>query len=109
AVLLCAALAAVSGGRPASATAAKKPAPSTTTTTTTWPPLPTFDAAVTWADCGDGFQCTTLTVPVDWARPRGESVGLALVRRPAAVPDQRIGSLVVNYGGPGESGIDSLR
>jgi pimeloyl-ACP methyl ester carboxylesterase len=110
ALLLCVAGATVFGGRPASAKA-KKPSPSSssTTTTTTWPPLPTFDSAVAWADCGDGFQCGTLTVPVDWARPRGESVGLALVRRPAAAPDQRIGSLVVNYGGPGESGVDSLR
>jgi pimeloyl-ACP methyl ester carboxylesterase len=109
ALLLCVALAALAA--PASAKA-KKPSPSsttTTTTTTTWPPLPAFDSAVPWADCGDGFQCGTLTVPVDWARPRGEAVGLALIRRPAATPGQRIGALVVNYGGPGESGVDSLR
>ena len=47
-----------------------KPRPSTTTTTTTttttWPPLPAFDAALSWSDCGDGFQCGTLTVPIDW-------------------------------------------
>ena len=37
------------------------------------------------------------------ARP-GETVGLALIRRPASAPDQRLGSLVVNYGGPGRVG-----
>ena len=42
----------------------KKPAPSTTTTTTTWPPLPAFDPTLAWSDCGDGFQCATLNVPV---------------------------------------------
>ena len=88
----------------------KKPAPSTTTTTTTtttWPPLPAFDTTLVWSDCGDGFQCATLTVPVDWAKPTGEQMGIALTRLPAA-PDQRIGSLVFNYGGPGSSGIEHL-
>jgi pimeloyl-ACP methyl ester carboxylesterase len=96
---------------PASAKA-KKPAPSsssTTTTTTTWPPLPAFDATLAWSDCGDGFQCATLTVPVDWTKPTLDRVPLALIRAPAAVPEQRIGSLVVNYGGPGESGVSYLR
>jgi pimeloyl-ACP methyl ester carboxylesterase len=96
---------------------AKKPSPSTTTTTTTWPPLPALNTALAWVDCGDGFQCATLTVPVDWSKPQAGSVPerqastlpLALIRRPAAEPDQRIGSLVVNYGGPGESGVDYLR
>lgn len=43
--------------------------PPKTTTTTTTPPLPTFDTTLSWADCGDGFQCATLNVPVDWANP----------------------------------------
>jgi pimeloyl-ACP methyl ester carboxylesterase len=100
----------------------KKPAPSTSSTTTTtttaksWPPLPAFDTALVWNDCGDGFQCATLTVPVDWTKPSAGSVqrqestmGIALTRVPAAVPEQRIGSLVLNYGGPGSSGIEHLR
>ena len=100
---------ALSGGNAASAKGAKKPTTTSTTTTTTWPPLPSFDTALTWSDCDDGFQCATLTVPVDWSKPGVDSVPLALIRRPAAAPDQRIGSLVVNYGGPGESGVDHLR
>ncbi len=47
-----------------------KPKPATTTTTTTWPPLPAFDTTVAWSDCGDGFECGTLTVPVDWKQSR---------------------------------------
>jgi pimeloyl-ACP methyl ester carboxylesterase len=97
-----------------------KPGPSTTTatTTTTWPPLPAFDAALSWADCGGGFQCGTLTVPTDWTgsgpergagRSPTDTVPLALLRHPAESPADRIGSLVVNYGGPGESGVDYLR
>jgi pimeloyl-ACP methyl ester carboxylesterase len=100
----------------------KKPKPSTSTTTTTtppsksWPPLPAFDTTLAWSDCGDGFQCATLTVPVDWSSPtagsvperQGSTMGIALKRKPAAAPDQRIGSLLVNYGGPGESGVERL-
>ena len=76
----------------------RKPAP--TATTTTWPPLPAFDTAIAWSDCGDGFDCGTLTVPVDWKVPTGEKVGIALIRHPAESSD-RLGALVVNYGGPG--------
>jgi pimeloyl-ACP methyl ester carboxylesterase len=102
---------------PATAKSTPKPSSSTTTTTTTthpssrttWPPLPAFDTTLTWSDCGDGLQCATLTVPVDWSKPHGDTMGLALARLPAAAPEQRIGSLVVNYGGPGESGVDYLR
>jgi len=95
-----------------------RPKPSTTTTTTTWPPLPAFDPALVWTDCGGGFQCGTLTVPTDWTGSvperaaggsPGDTVPLALIRHPAESPADRIGSLVVNYGGPGESGVDYLR
>ena len=85
AVLLSVALAVLAGEGPVGAK--EKSTPSTTspvtTTTTTWPPLPAFDTTLAWADCGDGFQCGTLTVPVDWAKPTGEQVGIALIRRPA--------------------------
>ncbi|MEU1511703.1 alpha/beta hydrolase [Streptomyces sp. NPDC005811] len=50
------------------------------------------------------FECATLTVPVDRERPRGATVDLALARHRATDPDHRIGSLLVNPGGPGGSG-----
>jgi pimeloyl-ACP methyl ester carboxylesterase len=64
---------------------------------------------LTWSDCGDGFECAELTVPLDRDEPTAGSVELALVRRPAPDPAQRIGSLVVNPGGPGSSAVDFLR
>jgi pimeloyl-ACP methyl ester carboxylesterase len=82
---------------------------STTTTTTTWPPLPHIDTTLAWHDCGNGFECSTLQVPVRWADPNGEQLGLALTRRPATAPSRRRGSLVVNYGGPGQSGVSYLQ
>ncbi len=49
-------------------------------------------------------------MPVDWTEAHRASDGASRsTRLPAAAPDQRIGSLVVNYGGPGESGVDYLR
>jgi pimeloyl-ACP methyl ester carboxylesterase len=74
-----------------------------------WPPLPAFDTTITWSDCGAGWECGTLTVPVDWNAPRGETVGLALARLPAHSPEQRIGALLVNPGGPGFGGTGFVR
>jgi pimeloyl-ACP methyl ester carboxylesterase len=50
-----------------------------------------------------------MAVPVDRADPAAGSVDLAVTRRPAARPAQRVGSLVVNPGGPGSSAVDYLR
>jgi pimeloyl-ACP methyl ester carboxylesterase len=57
-----------------------------------------------WSDCGDGAQCAALTVPLDYRRPAGRTLELALLRMPARDPAHRIGSLVVNPGGPGVPG-----
>ena len=64
--------------------------------------------AIAWSPCVEDptAQCGTLRVPVDWSRPRGEKIDLALARRPATDPAARIGSLVINPGGPGGSGVD---
>jgi pimeloyl-ACP methyl ester carboxylesterase len=45
---------------------------------------------------------------VDYTQPTGGHIGIALRRRPASDPAQRIGSLVLNPGGPGGSGIAAL-
>jgi pimeloyl-ACP methyl ester carboxylesterase len=83
-------------------------APATTTTepptTTTTVALPPPDP-IRWEDCGGGLDCATVTVPVSYRDPAGPTLDLALVRNPADAPDQRIGSLLVNPGGPGASGV----
>ncbi|MDH2427889.1 alpha/beta fold hydrolase [Sphaerisporangium sp. TRM90804] len=69
-------------------------------------------SSIAWAPCTDfppeitGVECGTLKVPVDWDRPRGATIDLALARRKATDPAARIGSLVINPGGPGGSGVD---
>jgi pimeloyl-ACP methyl ester carboxylesterase len=49
-----------------------------------------------------------VTVPLDYARPEGPTIQIAVARHPAEEPSERIGSLVINPGGPGGSGIDDL-
>jgi pimeloyl-ACP methyl ester carboxylesterase len=66
-------------------------------------------AKLSWRDCEDGFQCARLLVPRDWDRPRGgRRISLAPIRLPAT-KRKPVGSLLVNYGGPGASGLTSLR
>lgn len=73
-------------------------------------PTPSPSAGkIAWTDCGGGFQCGSLQVPLDYTKPQGRKVSLALLRKPALQTSKRIGSLLMNPGGPGESGIDFLR
>ncbi|MGP4010568.1 alpha/beta hydrolase [Streptomyces sp. 4N124] len=66
---------------------------------------------IAWEPCespsGQGtFECATVKVPVDWKRPYGATIDLALARHLATDPERRIGSLLINPGGPGGSGVD---
>ena len=73
-------------------------------------PVPSFSpGTIAWTDCGGGFQCGTLDVPLDYGHPQGRKISLALLRVPAKDRANRIGSLLLNPGGPGESGIEFLR
>jgi pimeloyl-ACP methyl ester carboxylesterase len=64
---------------------------------------------LSWAGCEDGFQCATAPVPLDYDRPSGPKIDLALIKLPATDPARRIGTLFVNFGGPGASGLQRLR
>ncbi|HEV7626558.1 MAG TPA: hypothetical protein VGO89_08675, partial [Streptomyces sp.] len=62
---------------------------------------------VSWKDCGGGFQCGTLHMPLDYARPDGARITMSVLRLPAE--GQRKGSLLINPGGPGGSGVQFVR
>lgn len=68
-----------------------------------------YDQQVSWQPCNGRFECTKLTVPLSYEDPGGETIQLDVVRLPAAKPDERLGSLVINPGGPGGSGVDYAR
>jgi len=70
--------------------------------------VPFYTQQLEWASCHDDYECTTLDVPLDYAAPDGEVIELAVLRQRAA-GDDRIGSLLVNPGGPGASGTEYAR
>lgn len=59
------------------------------------------DQEISWSSCGDN-ECGTIDVPIDYQDPGAGSIQLAVERRKAS--GERIGSLVVNPGGPGAGG-----
>ncbi|MGV1007641.1 MAG: alpha/beta hydrolase [Dermatophilaceae bacterium] len=67
-----------------------------------------YGQSLRWSSCSGG-QCAKLTVPVDYANPSGPTIELALLKVPASDSGQRVGSLVVNPGGPGASGVEYAR
>jgi pimeloyl-ACP methyl ester carboxylesterase len=78
---------------------------------------PQIGQAVEWGPCQPGggggnalpipasAQCGEIAVPIDYAQPEGAQATLALIRFPAT--GEKIGSLIINPGGPGESGIEA--
>jgi pimeloyl-ACP methyl ester carboxylesterase len=90
------------------------------------PAEPTLPASLTgqrltWRSCpapnaaqgggaapGSEWQCATLKAPLDYAKPDGATIPLALIRAKATDTRRRIGSLVFNFGGPGGSGVYTL-
>jgi len=67
---------------------------------------PFYEQVLEWKSCADGMQCATASAPLDWSDPEAGEIELALVRQPAR--GERIGSLLVNPGGPGGSGYDFI-
>src|SRR5215467_7494377 len=67
---------------------------------------------VQWGACSHGipapFQCATAPVPLDYRHPNGQKIGIALMRLPASDPSERIGSLFIDFGGPGGPDITDL-
>jgi pimeloyl-ACP methyl ester carboxylesterase len=98
----------LSGCAPWSVPTAPAPATSTPTGEKVDPALETFyHQSLSWKGCGDGLQCATAKAPLDWADPGSGAVDLALVRHQAT--GERLGSLLVNPGGPGASGYDFIK
>lgn len=60
---------------------------------------------IEWTDCGAGVECGFVTVPADYRNPEAGSIQIAVNVHRASDPASRIGYLLVNPGGPGESGI----
>ncbi|GAA1938831.1 alpha/beta hydrolase [Microbacterium aoyamense] len=70
--------------------------------------LPFYEQELAWTDCGSGFDCTTVTAPLDWTSPDAGEIELSVIRHRATGGDV-IGSLLTNPGGPGASGVSLIR
>ena len=68
-----------------------------------------YQQQLDWNDCEPrGMECTTVTAPVDWSDPSGGDIELAVVRLSTDSGD-RVGSLLMNPGGPGGSGVELVQ
>ncbi|RSN62372.1 alpha/beta hydrolase [Streptomyces sp. WAC 04229] len=70
-----------------------------------------YDQKVTWSACEGmempkDLQCGKVTVPLDYGRPKGDTLDLALARFRATGESR--GSVLLNFGGPGGSGVSEL-
>lgn len=69
-----------------------------------------YDQKLKWRGCGvPGFQCATMKAPLDYTKPDGTEINLAVSRKKATGPGKRLGSLLVNPGGPGGTAIGYLQ
>ena len=84
----------------------------TACTASTTQPFPTASndaSTLTWKNCHGKFQCATLKVPIDYTDMSLGKFDIAVLRYRDANQRNRIGSLVLNPGGPGASGIEYAR
>jgi pimeloyl-ACP methyl ester carboxylesterase len=63
-----------------------------------------YTQSLTWLDDGGGVDETTVTVPLDWSDPSGETIEIAVARHHAS--STPMGSMLMNPGGPGGSGFE---
>lgn len=72
-----------------------------------------YEQEITWGDCqdvarGSDLECADLTVPVDYSDPEGETTTVVMARSTSGGNASK-GSLLMNPGGPGGSGVDLMQ
>jgi len=68
--------------------------------------------SIPWGPCvprAENLQCARIRVPLDWDRPNVRTISLAVIRLLASKPQQRIGTMFINPGGPGDTGVGLLQ
>lgn len=68
-----------------------------------------YQQGITFQPCGNSLKCATILVPRDYQDPSAGNIGVKIAKRPAADPANRVGTLLINPGGPGGSGIEYVR
>lgn len=65
-----------------------------------------YEQQPNWERCGGGSQCATITVPLDYSKPTGKTIELRARKVPARDRTGKVGTLFINPGGPGASGVE---
>ena len=65
-----------------------------------------WSSSLEWEDCAGGLECTTFEVPYDYENPSIGTFRLPVTRRLANNLSERIGTLLINPGGPGAAALD---
>ncbi|MDG4859445.1 alpha/beta hydrolase [Streptomyces sp. T-3] len=69
-----------------------------------------YGQKLSWRECGvPGFECASMKAPLDYGKPADGDIKLAVARKKATGPGKRLGSLLVNPGGPGGSAVQYLQ
>ncbi|EFW27563.1 alpha/beta hydrolase [Actinomyces sp. oral taxon 171] len=103
---------------PAAAAPASGPAPAATKAAVPQGLESFYGQKVEWYDCvatagveksadKTGFQCAKVTVPLDYSHPDGQTIEIAM-KKHLATGSTRQGTLFMNPGGPGESGVNDI-
>ena len=94
---------------PARTASHRSPSPGSVPVFATAPPV-AAPPRVLWRPCAGGSttRCASVSVPLDYRHPAGRPLAIALAEQPAGEPRRRIGALLFNPGGPGESGVALL-
>jgi len=72
----------------------------------TFPDAPNDASTLDWQNCSGNFQCATLKIPIDYSDTTLGQFDMAVIRYRDPGQHDRIGSLVINPGGPGVGGIE---
>ncbi len=72
---------------------------------TSWTMAKFQSQVLNWKSCNSGFECAQFNVPVDYSHLDQQTFTLQVIKHVANNPTKRLGTLIMNPGGPGGSGI----
>lgn len=87
----------------------------TAASTTTPTAAPEPGPSITWGECDAavslpwGAECGQMKAPLDYSDPNSEEITVTMARIKAMDPQNRKGTIFINPGGPGGSGVKAVR
>ncbi|KAK0504492.1 TAP-like protein-domain-containing protein [Armillaria luteobubalina] len=63
---------------------------------------------LSWVNCYSDYKCTRFKVPIDYSNEGGDNAALAVIKLSAQSETEYKGAVLMNPGGPGDSGVTTL-